>query len=316
MAPIQWAADKVQFLINSVVLSETTNQSGEFTMKREEATQLIERGIKELNEALAAGKSDRLQKYLDVMSRFPSYSFNNQMLIWLQSPDSTRVQGFHAWKKLKRTVKKGEKGIGIIAPMVYRKDKEASNSASNSEKSGNSPESDEKSIRGFKVVHVFDVSQTEGEPLPEFARVTGDAGDNIAGIEALIRSQGISLTYGEIPSGALGLSKKGEIIIQPDQEPAETLMVLIHEYAHERLHQQSQRRQETTKTIRETEAEAVAHVVGQALGLQSLEQSADYIQLYHGDTQVLAESMDHIQKTAAHILAGIAQHTKQAEVAV
>ena len=132
-------------------------------MKREEVKELIERGVRELNDALAAGKSERLQQYLKVMARFPSYSFNNQLLICLQLPEATRVQGFRGWKKLGRVVNKGEKGIGIIAPMVYRMDDEASR------------DSDDTTIRGFKVVHVFDVSQTEGEPLPEFARVTGDS---------------------------------------------------------------------------------------------------------------------------------------------
>ena len=126
-------------------------------MQREQVSDVVQRGIHELGEALAAGRSERLRAYLAVMARFPSYSFNNQILIYLQAPDATRVQGFQSWKKLGRKVKKGEKGIGIIAPMVYRKDKDAS------------PESDEKTIRGFKVVHVFDVSQTEGDPLPEFA---------------------------------------------------------------------------------------------------------------------------------------------------
>ena len=84
-------------------------------MKREEVKELVERGVRELNEALAAGKSDRLQQYLDVMARFPRYSFNNCILISLQFPDARMVQGFHAWKKLGRSVKKDEKGIGIIA---------------------------------------------------------------------------------------------------------------------------------------------------------------------------------------------------------
>ena len=272
-------------------------------MKREEVTQLIERGLRELNEALAAGKSDRLQQYLQMMARFPSYSFNNQILIFLQAPDSTRILGFHGWKKLGRTVKKGEKGIGIIAPLVYKKDNEKQQDS----------ETDEKTVRGFKVVHVFDVSQTEGDDLPEFARATGDPGENISAIEALIRNQGIQLDYEVIPSGADGLSRPNQIVVRPDLEPATTLMVLIHEYAHSCLHQ-SKRRGATTKTIRETEAEAVAHVVGQALGLQSLEQSADYIQLYNGDAQVLSGSIDYIQKTSAHILEGIAAHAKQEEV--
>ena len=265
-------------------------------MKREEVQQLIERGVRELNAALAAGKSDRLQAYLDVMSRFPRYSFNNQILICLQAPEATMIQGFHAWRKIKRCVKKGEKGIGIIAPMIGKKNDKSYSDA------------EDKTIFGFKVVHVFDVSQTEGEPLPEFAKVTGDPGDNIVAFETLIRNSGIQLDYEDIPGGADGVSKKGQIVVRPDLEPAETLMVLIHEYAHELLHQK-ERRKETTKTIRETEAEAVAHVVGQALGLQSLEQSADYIQLYNGDEKVLTESMDLIQKTAAQILQGISNQS-------
>ncbi|MEZ6117119.1 MAG: ArdC family protein [Pirellulaceae bacterium] len=274
-------------------------------MKSEEAKQLIERGVHELKEALAAGKSDQLRAYLNVMSRFPRYSFNNQLLIFLQAPDATRVLGFHAWRKLGRNVMKDEKGIAIIAPMVSKaKAKEEGESGGQDD-----PKSSTKVIRGFKVVHVFDVSQTDGKPLPEFARATGDPGDNLEKMESFIRNRGIQLAYEEIPSGADGVSRKGQIVVRPDLDPATTLMVLIHEYAHECLHQ-ANRRHETTKTIRETEAEAVAHVVGQALGLQSLAQSADYIHLYNGDVEVLTASLDHIQKTAAHILDGI---TSQAE---
>ena len=268
-------------------------------MKREEVSELVERGIRELNEALVAGKSDRLQKYLDVMARFPRYSFNNCILVAIQFPEAQIVQGFRAWKKLGRTVKKGEKGIGIIAPMIGRK---------KNDDAGKRDESNEKAIFGFKVVHVFDVSQTEGDELPEFAEVTGDPGDNIEAVEALIRSHGIELIYEAIPGGADGVSKKGTIVVAPDLEPAARVGVLVHELSHELLHQPSDRRNETTTTIRETEAEAVAHVVCQALGLDTLEHSADYIQLYNGDVEVLAKSMDHIQKTAAKILEGIQAH--------
>ena len=271
-------------------------------MKREEAQELIERGVKELNEALSAGKSERLQKFLEVMSRFPNYSFNNCMLVAMQFPDATLVQGFVAWKKVGRTVKKGSKGIGIIAPMSYKaKYKEAPGDVNKNV------------VRGFKVVHVFDVSQTEGDELPEFAIATGDPGDNVTAIESLIRSHEIQLDYEEISGGADGVSRPGQIVVRPDLPPARTLMVLIHEYAHSCLHQ-TERRKETTKTIRETEAEAVAHIVGQALGLQSLEQSVDYIQLYNGDEKVLTDSMDHIQKTAAHILESAFSFAKQTEV--
>ena len=261
-------------------------------MKREEVKELVDRGIKELNEALAAGKSDQLKLFLDVMARFPKYSFGNCILIAMQFPEATLVQGFHAWRKLGRTVQKGQKGIGIIAPMVGRKKDEVN-------------ESDEKSVFGFKVVHVFDVTQTEGDELPEFAEVTGDPGEYVEAVERLIHSKGIELLYEAIGDGSEGLSKKGTIVVLPDLPPAKRLMVLVHELAHELLHADVERRKSTDKTVRETEAEAVAHVVGQALGLDSLSHSADYIQLYDGDVDVLAKSMDHIQKTAAEILDGI-----------
>ena len=268
-------------------------------MKREEVTELVDRGIRELNEALASGKSDRLQQYLDVMARFPRYSFNNCVLVALQFPQASLVQGFHAWKKLGRSVKKGEKGIGIIAPMIGKKKDE----------DGKADDSSGKAIFGFKVVHVFDVSQTEGDELPEFARVTGDPGENIPKVEALIRSWGIELKYEEIPSGADGVSKKGEIVIDPNLDPPALLLTLVHEASHERLHADSERRKETTKTIRETEAEAVAHVVCRALGLDTIDHCVDYIQLYNGDAEVLTKSLDYIQKTAAEILDGIREHT-------
>ena len=271
-------------------------------MKREEVSELVQRGIRELNETLAAGKSDRLQQYLDVMARFPRYSFNNCLLIALQFPTASLIQGFHAWRKMGRSVTKGEKGIGIIAPMVGKKKDE----------DRTSDEDGEKTIFGFKVVHVFDVSQTDGDDLPEFAQVTGDPGENMSAVEALIRSWGIELVYQEIPSGADGLSMKGTIVVAPDLEPAKRLLTLVHEISHERLHIDIERRKETTKTIRETEAEAVAHVVCRALGLDTIEHCTDYIQLYNGDAEVFAKSMDYIQKTAAEILEGIKAHASRA----
>jgi hypothetical protein len=265
-----------------------------FPMKREEVGDVVQRGIDELSEALAAGKSDRLKAYLAVMARFHKYSFQNCVLIWSQFSEATFVQGFHAWKKLGRSVKKGAKGIGIIAPMVYRSKDERK-----------ATEAGEKVIRGFKVVHVFDISQTEGDDLPEFATISGDPGNNIAAVEQLIRSHGIELLYEDIEGGADGLSKKGTIVIANDLPPARVMLTLIHELSHEFLHASSERRRETTKTVRETEAEAVAFVVGSALGVDCVDHSSDYIQLYNGNAELLAQSMEHIQKTAARILEGI-----------
>ena len=274
-------------------------------MKREEITKLIKQGVHELHQALAEGRSDRLQTYLDVMARFPRYSFNNCMLIALQDPDCTMVQGFRAWKKLGRQVKKGAKGIGIVAPLVSRKKEDAPATE----------EGDRNSIRGFKVVHVFDVRQTEGDELPQFATIAGDPGENVATLENVIRDEGIELEYDFLPSGAEGVSQKGKIIVRPDLQPAEKFSVLVHELSHEMLHAGKERRKETTKTIRETEAEAVAHVVCHALGMESIAHSADYIHLYQGNVDVLTESLDAIQKTAARILDAIAAHSEAEEVA-
>ena len=160
-------------------------------MKREEVTELVERGIGELSEALAAGKSDRLKEYLAMMARFPRYSFNNTLLILLQNPDARMVQGFHAWKKLGRTVIRGQKGIGIIAPMVGKK----RDSDSSQSEGSRASDDGEKKIFGFKVVHVFDVAQTEGDELPDVAGVTGEPGPYIDAIEELIYEWEIELVY-------------------------------------------------------------------------------------------------------------------------
>lgn len=270
-------------------------------MKRDEVKSLVEQGVRELNDALANGKSEQLQQFLDVMARFPRYSFNNCILIGMQKPDSRIVQGFHAWKKLGRFVSKGEKGIGIIAPMVYRKDETAE------------ADGDGRTIRGFKVVHVYDVSQTEGEDLPEFACITGEPGEYVAALERVIHGHGIELEHDYPASGAEGVSQKGKIVVRPDLEPAERFGVLAHELAHEMLHQNPERRKQTTKTIRETEAEAVAHVVGRAIGIDSTSHSADYIQLYAGDVDVFAASLDAIQKAAAQILEALAGYSQADE---
>ena len=272
-------------------------------MKKDEIKKLIQRGVTELNEALAMGDSEQLKQFMAVMSKFPHYSFNNCLLIALQKPDAQLVQGFHGWKKAGRWVKKGEKGIGIVAPMVYRNKEEAD-------------DEDGPTLRGFKVVHVYDVSQTEGKDMPDFARVTGDAGHYINAIEQVIRSKGIELTYEELQSGADGVSRKGSIVIDPKVEGAERFAVLAHELAHELLHTDKAKRLQTTKTIRETEAEAVAHVVCRAIGLDSTTHSADYIRLYSGDLDVLAGSLDGIQKAAARILADLEYaQAKQEEAA-
>ena len=258
-------------------------------MKREETTKLAERGLAELNAALQQGASDTLTRYLDVLARFHHYSFGNVMLIASQKPDATRVAGFHTWKSLGRWVKKGEQGIAILAPMVGRKRRDDTD--------GNV-----RQLFGFRVVHVFDVSQTEGAELPEFAGIHGDPGKGVRRLEGIVADYNIQLEYDFPGCGVLGVSRDATIVVRPDMAPAETFAVLAHELAHELLHQQTGRGQEVSRTVRETEAEAVAYVVCHGMGLETTTRSSDYIQLYRGDIATLSESLDLIQKTAATLI--------------
>ena len=213
-------------------------------------------------------------------------------------PSATRVAGFWTWKNLGRSVKAGQKGIRILAPIVgvrRKKDAEANKDIT---------KQNERVLLGFRNAYVFDISQTDGVELPALNEVTGDPGENIDRLKAFLKSKGIQLVYSEKIAPALGMSYGGRIAILPGQSKAETFATLVHETAHELLHR-SDRRTATTKTVRETEAEAVAFVVGKAVGLVNEEASASYIQLYKGNASLLAESLEVIQQTASVILAAL-----------
>jgi hypothetical protein len=162
-------------------------------------------------------------------------------------------------------------------------------------------EDDQTRLFGFRAAHVFDIGQTDGEPLPAFATVKGDPQDYANRLEQFVSSQGIALAYDSGIAPAKGLSSGAKITLLPDLPPGEHFAVLIHETAHELLHR-GRRRGETTRTIRETEAEAVAFVVSEAIGLDASTASPDYIRLYSGDKATLIESLFFIQSTAAAIL--------------
>jgi len=196
-------------------------------MKRDEALKLAQRGLADLNAALEQGASETLTRYLDVLARFHHYSFGNVMLIASQKPDATRVAGFHMWKRLGRAVKKGEHGIAIFAPMVGRKRcNDAENLAAKDDDRG------ERELFGFRVVHVFDVSQTQGDDLPQFAEIQGDPGEGLKRLEDIVRDYGIRLEYDVPGYGALGVSRDGTIVVCPDMPAPETFAVLAHELAH------------------------------------------------------------------------------------
>jgi len=279
--------------------SSNNNRNSNRGSKEKTATQqLIKQNVDFLIQQLEAGKSEALTAYLTAMSRFHNYSFGNILEIARQKPDATRVAGMYAWNQLGRRVKKGEHGIRILAPIIGFKRKPQEEVEKDLTKQNVAV------LVGFRNAYVFDVSQTDGAELPERASVQGDVGENRDRLIDFIAAQNIELEFNERIAPAMGVSYGGKIVLLPGQSKAEEFSTLVHELAHEMLHK-ADRRTTTTKVVRETEAEAIAFVVGKAVGLQTGTASADYIQLYHGNASLLAESLEVIQKASAVILAAL-----------
>jgi hypothetical protein len=284
-------------------------------MKAEEIKNKTNEAVAYLVEALQSGQSEVLTEYLNAMARFHNYSFGNIMLIARQRPTATRVAGIRTWNSLGRFVKRGEKGILILAPMVGRRAQRRDEIATEIETSNAAEERKaEHELYGFRAVYVFDVDQTEGKELPSLTDVRGDVTGFRERLIEYVGSQGIQLSYSEKIAPAKGLSSGKRITLLTGMQPAEEFSTLVHELAHEMLHR-SERRTLTTKQVRETEAEAVAFVVCQSLGLETGSASADYIQLWNGSAKLLQESLEVVQRTAAVILGGIAPKPSETEPA-
>jgi hypothetical protein len=265
-------------------MSESTKTNGK---------ELISDAIAKLTELLKAGQSEALTRYLQAMGRFHKYSFGNQLLIWTQCPDASHVAGFNAWKDHNRFVKKGSKAIRILAPMVGKKKDEATSE-------------DKSFVFGFRSVCVFDLSQTEGEEIPEFASASGDCGDAYQSLRSFCASNDIAIIDdAEDIAPAMGMSYGGTIKLAPCDNRAELFSTLTHEVAHELMHK-GELRKGTTKESRELEAEAVAFIVGSAVGLDMNTSSADYIRLYSGDADTFAASLETISRTASKLLEAVA----------
>jgi hypothetical protein len=272
------------------------------TTQRDNPTQvLIRQAVDYLIQQLEAGKSETLTAYLNAMGRFHSYSFGNILQIARQKPDAQRVAGIRTWNEMGRFVKKGEKGIQILAPMTgYRRRKSGDGELEQEPETKPQPV-----LIGFRAVYVFDVAQTEGADLPEFEHnITGEVGEHRDRLIDFLAHENIALEFNEKIAPALGVSYGGKIALLPGQSKTEEFVSLVHETAHELLHK-AERRTMTTQTVRETEAEAVAFIVGQAVGLEMGNASIDYIQMYAGNAALLAESLEVVQRTASTILRAI-----------
>jgi len=295
-------------------------------MKTSELKRKCTEIINELVQATKKAKSDeQVLNYLEFCSRFHNYSFGNRLLIWAYKPDATFVAGFRAWQKMGRYVKKGEKGIPIFAPMKIRVRKKEDwdpelelEPFDDEVAEPDDTEDDVEVITRFKVVYVFDVSQTEGDPLPETPgtlAVSGDASRLLPALESAVSEQNIQLTYVDKIAGSkkvVGRSSMGKIEILSSLDTASRFSVLVHELGHELLHGPWERAGGLSRKIKELEAEATAFVVSKHFGLET--KAPTYLALYRVEEVDIMASLDRIVSTASRIIGLLGEKIKRQEL--
>ena len=294
-----------------------------------EITAGIEKGIMELFE------SDRYRNYLTTMSRFHKYSLNNVMLIHAQRPNATLVAGFSKWKNsFGRHVKKGEKGIQILAPTPYKikvdKEKLDPDTKLPMLDDEGKPITEEKevTIPMFKVVSVFDVAQTEGKPLPQISfSLTGDVAQYEVFMEALRRTSQVPITIEPMEpntDGYFSLTKQA-IFLREGMSQVQTVCAAIHEMAHSRLHNYEKMTEladdgetvlapvEKDRNTEEVEAESISYAVCQYFGIETADNSFGYIATWSQGKELkeLRASLETINKTSSELISGIEQHYRE-----
>ncbi len=293
------------------------------TEKLKEITDRLEQGIKELFD------SERYKEYLRVMSKFHNYSFNNTLLIAMQKPDASLIAGFNAWKNnFKRNVMKGEKGIKILAPSPFKIKQEMEKIDPATQKpvigADGKPVTEEKEITipAFKVVSVFDVSQTEGKEIPNLAvdMLTGDVERFKDVFVALEKTSPVPIGFEKIEGGAHGYYHLEEkrIAIDEGMSELQTLKTAIHEIAHAKLHDIDLNASVTEQTdrpdrrTREVQAESVAYAVCQHYGLDTSDYSFGYVAGWSSGRELdeLKSSLETIRSAAAEIINSIDGYLK------
>ena len=282
-----------------------------------EITDKLEQGIKELFE------SEKFKEYLTTMSKFYNYSFNNTLLIAMQKPDATLVAGYTSWKKnFDRHVKKDEKSIKILAPAPYKVQEEREKIDPATQKpvldADGQPVTETVEVLrpAFKVVSVFDVSQTDGKELPDIAvdELTGSVENYAAFFEALKQESPVPISFEDIPGGAKGYFSHAEnrIAIQEGMSEIQTVKTAIHEIAHAKLHainpdEKVAPEERKDRHTKEVEAESVAYTVCQRYGIETSDYSFGYIAGWSSDkdTKELKGSLETIRSTAAEMIESI-----------
>ena len=295
---------------NTVYMSEK--------QKVKEITDKLEAGLKELFE------SEKYKSYLSTMSKFHNYSFNNTLLIAMQKPEATLVAGYQAWQKnFERHVNKGEKAIRILAPAPYKIKEErdkldpVTGEMMFDENGMPQKEETEVTIPAFRAVSVFDVSQTDGKPIPELE--VNELLSTVEGyedfVQALMNISPVPIAFEDIPGDSKGYFSTAEkrIAVQENMSESQTLKTMVHEVAHSRLHDkevnQSMDIPVKDRNTKEVEAESVAYTVCQYFGLDTSDYSFPYIAGWSSsmDMKELRSSMDTIRKTAGEMIDGMTE---------
>ena len=285
--------------------------------KVKEITDKLEEGLKELFE------SEKYKNYLSTMSKFHNYSFNNTLLIALQRPDASLVAGYQAWQKnFNRHVKRGEKGIRILAPAPYKikeeRDKLDPVTGEIMLDKDGMPQTEEVEIKipAFRAVSVFDVSQTDGEPLPELE--AKELLSTVEGYEDFIKAvtnvAPAPIGFEDIPGDSKGYFniEENRIAVQEGMSESQTLKTMVHETAHSMLHNKEVNREDILapakdRNTKEIEAESIAFTVCRHFGIDTSEYSFSYIAGWSSgrDMKELKSSLDTIRRTASELITGI-----------
>ena len=287
----------------------------------QELTDKLEQGLQDLF------NSDCYRNYLSTMSKFHNYSFNNTLLIAMQKPDATLVAGYKAWQKnFERHVNKGEKAIRILAPAPYKIKEERDKIDPVTQellldKDGNPQKEEvEITIPAFRAVSVFDLSQTDGKPIPELT--AKELLSDVEGYQDMIRAveaiSPVPIELEEIAGDSKGYYDREakRIAVQENMSESQTLKTMIHEVAHSKLHskeveQDEQKRKD--RNTKEVEAESVAYTVCQHFGIDTSDYSFGYIAGWSSgrDTKELRSSMDTIRRTASELITGIEEQLQE-----
>lgn len=266
---------------------------------------LTKKYIEELNQGVQTLFTSRKWKeYLEFLSKFHAYSANNTIAIFLQRPDASLVASFTDWRKRGRSVKKGEKGIKVIAPHTYTE---------TDEKTG-----EEKQRIGFHLAHCFDVSQTHGADLPEgpCRTLTADVAGYAALRDALVRISPVPVAYDSFDGNANGYYSPLEdrIVVKTDLPELQTVKTTIHEIAHAILHSKDGAEEKADQRTREVQAESVAYTVCRYLGLDTSDYSFGYVAGWSKkqSTDELKASVEAITRTADQIIKSLENEQKGA----